>query len=219
MAIPELQLETWSHQGAVVTAKSTHESIRLALTAPTSPLRGRDIEIYLQGSYRNATNIYGNSDVDVVVHLKEVFVYDPSDLPWDTQQRLANAIPQATYGWLEYRQDVVTALTSKYGSQAVDASGNKSIKLARDNGRLPADVVPCFDHRKITVVSMAMTYDYEPGICLYTTREQREVINYPKRHIANGQAKNGDLRTNGWYKPSVRMFKNVRTNLASFCGG
>lgn len=32
MTIPKSQLETWSNQGATVTSKSTHESIRNALS-------------------------------------------------------------------------------------------------------------------------------------------------------------------------------------------
>jgi hypothetical protein len=35
-------------------------------------------------------------------------------------------------------------------------------------------------------------------------------LNYPKLHIENGEAKNSQPRTNGRYKPSVRMFKNAR---------
>ena len=37
--------------------------------------------------------------------------------------------------------------------------------------------------------------------------------NYPKLHIKNGEDKNSTARTNGWYKPSVRMFKNARNRL------
>jgi len=33
MGIPESQLETWSHQGAVTTAEATHKSIRNALNS------------------------------------------------------------------------------------------------------------------------------------------------------------------------------------------
>jgi hypothetical protein len=67
MGIPESRLEVWSNQGAIATAKATHESIRKALNADTSPLKqkglveGRDSEIYLQGSYKNTANIRGDS--------------------------------------------------------------------------------------------------------------------------------------------------------------
>jgi hypothetical protein len=36
------------------------------------------------------------------------------------------------------------------------------------------------------------------------------IVNYPKQHIANGEAKNAADRTNGRYKQTVRMFKNAR---------
>jgi tRNA nucleotidyltransferase (CCA-adding enzyme) len=81
MGIPESQLQTWSHQGAVTTAKTTHESIRNALAANTSPIRDKSYEVYLQGSYKNTTNIRGDSDVDVVAQLNSTFQDDLSALP------------------------------------------------------------------------------------------------------------------------------------------
>ena len=80
MPIPESQLKTWAHQGAVATAKATHESIRNALTASASPIQDKNFEIYLQGSYKNSTNIRGNSDVDIVVQLTSTFQRDLSAL-------------------------------------------------------------------------------------------------------------------------------------------
>ena len=44
-------------------AKATHESIRKAL-ASSSVLDPSMYTTYLQGSYRNSTNVYGTSDVD-----------------------------------------------------------------------------------------------------------------------------------------------------------
>lgn len=35
-------------------------------------------------------------------------------------------------------------------------------------------------------------------------------INYPKVHINNGNTKNSENGTRGWYKPSVRILKNAR---------
>src|SRR4029450_1975896 len=71
MAIPTTQLDTWSHQGAIATAQATHVSVRAALSHAQSLIRTHDYEVFLQGSYRNATNIYAESDVDIVVQLKE----------------------------------------------------------------------------------------------------------------------------------------------------
>jgi len=68
MPIPESQLVTWSRQGAITTSKQTHESIRSALAAFKWP-GGVKYEVYLQGSYKNATNIFAESDVDLLVEL------------------------------------------------------------------------------------------------------------------------------------------------------
>jgi hypothetical protein len=88
MPIPESQLETWSRQGAGVTAKNTHEAIRRALAADEdSRLRDADFEVYLQGSYRNDTNTRGDSDVDVVAQLNSTFVSNTAELSFGEQSR------------------------------------------------------------------------------------------------------------------------------------
>lgn len=79
--IPENQLDTWSHQGAVATAKATHEVVRRALTASNSMSQGPTYEVFLQGSYADDTNTRGDSDVDVVVQLNGSFLHNASDLP------------------------------------------------------------------------------------------------------------------------------------------
>jgi len=78
MGIPESQLAIWSHQGAVTTAKATHESIRNALDSYRWT-DGVDFEVYLQGSYKNNTNIRGDMDVDVVVQLNSSFYSNLSE--------------------------------------------------------------------------------------------------------------------------------------------
>src|SRR3977135_2260449 len=73
MPIPEAQLNTWSNPGAITTSSAAYASIRHALQKSTSPLANRSVEIYLQGSYANSTNIYADSDVDVVVLYANTF--------------------------------------------------------------------------------------------------------------------------------------------------
>ena len=78
MGIPESQLETWSHQGAITTANATHESIRNALNSYEFP-DGVDFEVYLQGSYKNDTNIRGDMDVDLAVQINSTFYSNLSE--------------------------------------------------------------------------------------------------------------------------------------------
>jgi tRNA nucleotidyltransferase (CCA-adding enzyme) len=69
MAIPESQLRTWANRGAITTAKTTTDSVKNALNSYNGWPSGIDFEVYLQGSYKNKTNIRGDSDVDVVAQL------------------------------------------------------------------------------------------------------------------------------------------------------
>ncbi len=75
MGIPESQLETWSNRGATVISQNTHESIRTALDS-SDLIKKCKYTVYLQGSYKNSTNIYADSDVDVVVQLTSLYYYD-----------------------------------------------------------------------------------------------------------------------------------------------
>jgi hypothetical protein len=55
MAIPESQLETWSHQGSVSQSAGTYATIKNALESADAKYTNRDFEVFLQGSYGNAT--------------------------------------------------------------------------------------------------------------------------------------------------------------------
>lgn len=211
MGIPESQLETWSHQGAVTTAKATHESIRKALDS-YEWRDGVNFEVYLQGSYKNSTNIHGDSDVDIVVQLTSTFKRDLSALSEDEKALYKQAYHDATYLWEHFRADVLRALLAYYGSSAV-SEGNKAVKVAGGSNRLSADVVVCLQYRKYLRFRSTSEQRYVEGIAVYALRENRWVINFPKLHYDNGTSKNAQYKTNGWYKPTVRVFKNARTYL------
>lgn len=211
MAIPESQLQTWSHQGAVTTSSTTYHSVQNALAAATSPIRNAAYEVYLQGSYKNDTNIRGDSDVDVVVQLNATFGYDVSKLDHEQKAAFETAYPEnATYQWTHFRSDTVRALRSYYGNSAV-TEGNKSLKLVPASGRLAADVIPAIHFRRYSSFYAAYSEHHVEGIKFWSQNDGRSIINFPKLHYDNGVAKQS--RTNGRYKQTVRMFKNARTYL------
>lgn len=213
MAIPELQLETWSRQGAVATASATNSAIHNALHAENSPIRNMDFEVYLQGSYKNTTNIRGDSDVDIVAQLESSFQYDLAGLLEDEKRLFGQSYPtNATYLWRNFRDDTIRALRAYFGAQTV-TEGNKSIKVLGGSGRLPADVIACLQYRKYLRFRSLQNQSYIVGIVFYTIPEGRRIINFPKPHYDNGVDKHSQQRTNGWYKPTVRVFKNARTYL------
>ena len=202
MAIPESQLRTWSNQGAIDGSANTHNSIKVALARHSWPER-MNRDAYLQGSYRNHTNIRGNSDVDLVIESSNVCY---SNLNEDEKRHLG--IGPGSYNYSEFRNQVIMALKSYYGTNMVDDSGQKSIKIAASNNRLAADVVPCITYklyRNWNVVAK--------GITFWTQHSSQQVINYPKLHFQNGAYKNDSA--NMYYKPAVRMFKNARERIVA----
>ena len=206
MAIPESQLSRWSHHGAQDTAKRTHEAIRRVLDAYRWP-QGMTYDFYLQGSYRNDTNIRGDSDVDVVLEMTSAFNHDASALSQYEQEVLAASFQPADYSWNDFRREVLKALEGGFGKGMV-AQGNKSIKLKADPPRLAADVVVCIGQRRYV-----NSYSYAEGITFYALQDKRWVVNYPKEHHKNGAAKSS--RTSDRFKRTVRMFKNARNHLES----
>lgn len=208
MAIPEHQLETWSNQGAVTTSKTTHERIRSVINNSTV-FSGKDYEVYLQGSYKNSTNIRGDSDVDIVVQLKSTFYHNINTLSKNESDLFHATHSDATYGFMDFKSDLITLLKDYYGNNSVKV-GNKSIKIIGGNGRLPADVVPCAQYRHYKrFTGIGEKTDYVEGIYFLTTNENRKVINYPKEHYNYGVEKN--QATNQKYKQLIRIFKNART--------
>lgn len=69
MATPESQLDTWSKQGSVAQSRDTYASVKNMLDNSGSPYYLKSFESFLQGSYANDTNVYRDSDVDVVMRL------------------------------------------------------------------------------------------------------------------------------------------------------
>jgi len=200
MAIPESQLETWTHQGAITTAKATADSIKNALNTYDGWPDSIKYDVYLQGSYKNSTNIRGDMDVDVIAQLTTTF---RSNLSEEDELRLG--ITEATYKWEDFRRNIINALQEYYGFTRVQ-EGKKSLKVNSDGNRLPTDVVVCIQYRKYLDLSK-----FIEGMTFWIPNESRWVVNYPKLHYENGVDKHQNA--NNRYKPNVRMFKNVRNYL------
>lgn len=207
MPIPEEQLETWSNQGATVTSQQTYTSIRTALERYNWPQDVR-YEPYLQGSYANYTNVWDDSDVDVVVELTTTFRPDGSRLSDEERTRLSR-LPPAAYRWANFRADVLQALRNHYGVGRV-REATKCLEVVATGGRRNSHIVPSLELMNFVTFPDFANATYVKGISFWTTNTV-EIWNYPKDHIANGAAKN--TATNGRYKPTIRMFKNARTAL------
>lgn len=213
MPISENQLKTWSHRGAEVTAKATHERIRKTLKR-SKHLARPEFKTYLQGSYRNYTNILKESDVDIVCELVSTSYFDISRLTEEEQEEFERNRERTNYGLHDFRQDVISALDAKYPGE-IDSSGRRSIKVRKRSGGQAADVVVCAMHRSYKRYESRSNCDYDLGICFWDQLTSAKIVNFPTLHHSNGASKNSAKRTRQNYKPTIRMFKNVRERMAS----
>lgn len=205
MAIPETQLVTWSHQGSITNSANTGNSVKNAIDSYQGFPDGVRYNTYLQGSYKNSTNIYGDSDVDVVVELTSSFYNNLT-----AEQKRSLGLTNSEYGYFNFRNDIETCLRAYYGTENVE-TGNKVFKIEPGSNRLPADVLVCSEYR--LYYGALNSSRYYTGIAFYTRNENEKVINFPKTHSENGTAKH--QATNNWFKPTVRIFKNIRGHLVN----
>jgi len=207
MGIPETQFDTWAKPGASTTATQTYNSIQIALAGGSYPDKCKP-DIYLQGSYRNDTNIWSESDVDVVVENGCAMFSDLSALSAAQKAAYDAAFEKATYNWTDCYDHTLAALHKYYGTAAV-VTGAKAIAVQTPYRK--ADVVVAIQHRKYSQFISIAAQKYVKGIAIWLKGESRYLTNFPKVHYDNGVAKNS--RTNEWYKPTVRIFKNANRYL------
>lgn len=218
MMIPKRQLDRWTKQGAVTNSKKTYRAIKRTLESERSALsqHDHDWEIYLQGSYANHTNIYGNSDVDIVVRLRSTWRSDLSDLSPKEKRAYDEAYVDADYTGRDFYEDVRTSLYRRFKRGNVHP-GTKAVKVESDSAPIPVDVdiVPCIVHRNYNYFrgKADNEQDYDEGMNFQTRNRGRQIINYSQLHQMCGEQKNQSERTSGNYKPTIRMFKNAQNKM------
>jgi len=214
----EKQLESFSKVPGVRQkdkAIRTHEAVREAIrnyynkdvikqTYGFTP----NFDIFLQGSYKNDTDVQKTSDVDLVVCLENAF---------KTSNTL---IQEQNFGYIfsQFNADIKKALEQHFTYIEVE-NANKCLKItehkAGETSYGNADIIPAFSYRNIinkSIVqnSSSIHYDYYKGIT-FLTNGNRWVVNYPKFHYGNLAGKS--KRTSGRFKETVRMFKNIKDDL------
>lgn len=209
MPIPESQLDIWSHQGSITQSSTTYKTIKNALMAEGSPYSGKNYNVFLQGSYGNDTNIYAESDVDIVIKLNDCFYHDLSELPDDQSAIFRIDHPgTASYTHKEFKRDVLSILTTKYGNDV--KAGDKAISIAGSGIRRKADVIAAVQYKRYTNYFGVSSQHYYDGMCFFTGSGIK-IANYPVQHSENLTTKH--QRTNKWFKPMVRVVKNLRSRL------
>ena len=137
--------------------------------SPEDPARFGSPSVYLRGSYRNHTNIRGDSDVDVVVETSGVFYENLT-----AEQRRLRGFSPGRFRWGDFRDEVYRSFPAHYGQGTV-RPGNQCIHVGAAGNRLNADVVPCCEYREYQGAGHAkgITFWTQTGI---------QIVNFPQLH-------------------------------------
>lgn len=194
MPIPDTILGRWGHHHSGMASKQAHVSIRDALASYTGWPKGTKYDVFLQGSYKNDTNLRKDSDVDIVVQLEARLKPSVAALS-EAHLEQSEAHQVACKSWRLFRRQVLKALRARYKDDVTP--GRKSLKLAK--GQIPASA------------DIVVTLRYETGLAFYLPDEHRWVVSYPQQHYENGSKKERTTRSR--YKRTLRMFKVARNEL------
>jgi predicted nucleotidyltransferase len=169
-----------------------------------------DISVYAKGSYRNRTNVRMDSDVDIVVELKDCIYYD-----YFRDVNEAEAIKDTPYQgeWTptKWRQEVTDCLVDAFGSESVDSSGKIALNVAEVKGSRPSiDVVPSFDYIRYDDARRTPSLANN-GSCVFPKNGGLKTVNWPQQQYDNGIQKNN--LTSKRYKRFVRALKNAENIL------
>lgn len=205
MAISEDQLKTWAKQGPTPQFTATYQTLESCLNDRNSPYHPKDFGIFLQGSYKNDTNVYGDSDVDVVIRLNQTFYSDLSNLP-DEGKKLWNAArSDAEYTLEQFKKDVTGWLVKKLGNDV--QPGKKAIYIKGTSNRRNADVVVCCKHRRCIRFRNENDQSYHEGISFFNSSGV-QINNFPQQHHDNCTKKHQDSKN--WLTHTIRIYKNLR---------
>jgi len=186
-------------------AANAERAVRKAIRASTK-LSAKPIEVFTQGSYANRTNVREDSDVDVCVLYTGAFFPDYSLSEGLTREALGYG--SGTYLYPEFKNDVEMALVSCFGRREV-VRGKKAFDVHANTYRIDADVVPCFEHRRIS--GSVQSHWQQSGTELHPDGGG-VIVNWPQQNYDNGVQKNAD--TGRRFKAVVRILKRLRNEMA-----
>ena len=169
----------------------------------------RRIKLLVQGSYANKTNIPSESDVDVAVILETGFspfvkVGNSISFTNPNQPFLDAAVLK------KFKDEIEDLLRAKFRTGV--SRHNKSIQIRGNTYRVDADVVPC--GRYNGQVKWGEKWYSISGVRIQPD-SGTAIINYPERHIVNGEKRNAE--SSYLFKKLVRIMKHIRANMED-CG-
>ncbi len=208
MSIPEARLQTWAQQGAVDKAQANFESVKRSLLFHLWP-DNASMDFYLDGSYLNGTNTRSDVPLDIVAQLDSTFMRDSSLLHVPDRRQLSRAYRAADYTWSDYYHDVLEALRSYTGEHLIHLS-DRAILVKGFGRRLDIHITVALQYRRYVAFDEGESEGYMVGMTYYLPSKKRWAVRYPKLHHMRGNDKDSYSRTQGLFKPMVRVVKNAR---------
>lgn len=181
--------------------ENVERAVRKAIDA-SEKLNTRSIKVFAQGSYANRTNVRQDSDVDICVLCDDVFFTD-----YTLSEGLNDAAlgyNTSGYAYADFKNDVEAALKSYFGAGSVKR-GNKAFDIHANTYRVDADVIPCFEHRRLMGTTQNNWISF--GTQLYPDNGGK-IVNWPRQNYKNGVEKND--ATGRRFKAVVRILKRLR---------
>jgi hypothetical protein len=207
--IAESQLDIWASQGPTTQFTDTYNRIRTNLLEKGAPYPLAATEVSLQGSYKNDTNVYGDSDVDIVLCHTGAFYTDLSRLSAEDKRAYdATTGGTVSYAYNEFKRDATAYITRLYNN--VNA-GKKALHIPGGNtGRRNADVLIASQFRRYYAFKSWQNQRYDEGVCFFPAGSPM-IENFPQQYSDNCTKKHQN--TNSYLKPMVRIFKNMRNTM------
>lgn len=203
MNFSEQQLINWSKPVSTTEDQKCQNAIS-QITAALRAKFGNKVSVFLQGSYRNNTNVRRNSDVDIVMRYDNAFYSDLQRLSGTDKAIYEAERVSAGYNFDELKADTETALRNVFSGDV--KRKNKCIQVNGNSNRITADVIPCFVLKRFRTLR---TIEAE-GIKFYSD-DNKEIISFPDQHYSNGTEKTN--QTYRLYKRMVRILKVINYRL------
>jgi hypothetical protein len=207
--IAESQLDIWASRGPTAQFTETYNRIRGNLLDSGAPYPLADTEVFLQGSYKNDTNVYGDSDVDIVLCHSGAFYKDLSRLSQEDRRAYDGSTGGAvTYGYVDFKRDATAYVMRLYNNVN---TGKKALYIPGGNSRRRnADVLIASHFRRYYEFKSWQNQRYDEGVCFFPAGGSM-IENFPKLHSDNCTTKHQS--TNSYFKSMVRIFKNMRNTV------
>jgi len=204
MPVDQYNIERWGRapsEGEEARCQRTVDGIRGLI----EERYGGAVDVYLQGSYRNRTNVKQDSDVDIVAEHTGYFFADTSSLTEEDRRRYDASRVAADYEFSSFKNDLHSVLANRFGAAMVEQK-NKCIRINKNEYRVNADVVACYQYKRFAAFEVVEAQ----GIA-FMSDEGVRIEGFPKQHYERGAAKN--TQTEGMYKRAVRALKIARNNM------